>query len=357
MTRTLLALGACCAVLLALVFARARGANDGRAAAQPLEKLIALADAQRTRVAALSLEAPGRDVHWLLARSKGRWRVREAFGAFADEELVQELLAALLDARGIVVEERQDAGALASLGFAREQLVTLGLHGPKVLDAPDRDLIASVELGARVRGAPGRFARRGGGDPRVLELDRDLGRFLGTLAPGELPPLVDRHLIAGALESGALGLRRMTSTRRDGSVIEIARAAESGDEQAGPPRWTISASGSAPRECPVWRAGGYMGAWMRGLAQGFAPSSRAAELGLDAPFARVRLEPDRGAPIELAIGDLEPDRSAYVWNRATNVLMRIDATLHAQLAPDVEAFLDLTRPNPWEIFLQSRAPR
>ncbi len=348
----LLALG--CAALFAVARSREgrrSGPSPGTAA---LEALVPRSGTERPIVAALSLAAPGRGVEWLFVRTQGRWRVREAFGAFAEDEAMQELLATLLDARGVVVDPgaESDTALGARFSLTDATLVRIELHGSKVLEAPDRDVLARIELGARVPNASGVFARRGGGGP-VLELDRSLDAWTGGLEPGELPPLVDRHLVAGSLAPGALGLRRMILEKRGGARLIVERDDAGGDA---PPHWSLSVDG-ARRECPPWRAGGYMGAWLRGLAVAFEPAARARELGFAAPFARARLEPDSGEPIELEIGDLEPDRRAYVWNRRTNVLMRIEGSLQPLLAPELADFVDGTRANPWETFLQSQAPR
>lgn len=362
MKRRLALLAFGCAALFALVRARDGRGSAPTTGAAALEALVPRSGTEKPTVAALSIAAPGRGVEWLFVRTKGRWRVREAFGAYADDEAMQELLATLLDARGVVVDPgaADDATLGARFSLTGATLVRIGLHGSRVLEAPDRDVLARIDLGARVPHASGVFARRGDEGP-VLELDRSVDAWTGGLEPGELPPLVDRHLVAGSLAPGALGLRRMILEKRGGArlIVELddadgdANADAGGDAQ---PHWSLSVDG-ARQECPPWRAGGYMGAWLRGLASGFEPATRAQELGFDAPFARARLEPDSGEPIELEIGDVEPDRRAYVWNRRTNVLMRIEGSLQPLLAPELADFLDASRANPWERFLQSQAPR
>jgi hypothetical protein len=338
-------------VLLALCAALAAGAAvlgpRGPAPAEPaLVRLAADLALERRTVAAVSVEVRGRDVRWLFARSKGRWRAREAFGAFLDEHAFQAWLADLLDARGLVVSD--DPARAAEYGLAPELLVRVGLHGPRVLDAENRDELAVFELG---RGPDGRTFGRRAGSAETCELDRALLEPLGALEPGSLPRFVDTHLLAGSLEPGVLGFRRIAIERRDGPRIELARdAAEDGSAA-----WRVASDG-AESTAIAWRAGGLLGFLLRGHGRAFAPPSEAAGHGLDAPFARLVLEPDAGAPVELLLSDLSLAKEAWLWNRRTNVLLRVDAETHRQLTPEPEDFTDPGRPNPWERWLQNLGP-
>lgn len=313
-----------------------------------IERLARAVEGDRRTVAALSVEAPD-GARWLFARSKGRWRAREAYGAFLDENALQAWLAALLDARGVVVEtESARAGAF---GLAPDRLVRVGLHGTKVLDAADRDTVAAFELG---RGAGGRTFARRAGESAILELDRDVLAPLGPLsADGAplLPALVDRHLLAGSLDAGVLGFRELAIERR-GERLVLRRGAATSDAE---PTWTLAHDGREDEALP-WRAGGFLGLLLRGEALGFAPPSQSAALGLDAPWTRLVLVPDAGEPIELAVSERTAANEGWVWNRRTNLVMRVDARTHAELAPDAAAFLTKDGGNPWERWLKNLGP-
>lgn len=334
-----LALGLVCAALLSR-------RTDGAARQLALEGLVPRAALEGRTVAALSIALPGRELSWLHVRSKGRWRSREAFGASSDAAALETLLEELLDARGLVL----DAGADVARAFASPELVRLALHGPQVLDAPGRDTLVELEFAPLVGG---RALARRAGETRIFDLDRDLVGQLGRLDDPALPPLVDLHFSAASLEPGALGFTRMTIARRAAEPLHIERGAPA--PGASDASWTLTQA-TTRSECPPWRAGGFMGLLLRGTGSGFASPARAAELGLEAPFATLTLEPEHGPTLEWRLSPLQPGGDAWLWNRATNVILRVDAATHALLAPDAAQFLDTARPNPWERWLANYGP-
>lgn len=345
MTRAFLVLAVVVAGLVAL---RARFGDRGPGASARIERLAVLAS-DRT-VAAVSVEtsgASGEDVRWLFARSKGRWRAREAFGAYLDEAAFQAWFADLLDARGALADD--DPARAEAFGLGPKARVRVALHGTKVLEAPDKDELAVFELGR----AGGRAFGRRAGDARILELDRDLLAPLGPLAPGVLPALVDLHLLAGSLEPGTVGLARVVLEHRGGERLVLERGGP-GDAE---PKWTLARAGAAPEDVLPWRAGGFMGLLFRGRGLGFAAPSEAPALGLDAPLARLVLQPDAGQEIELLVSDKNAANEAWVWNRRSNLVLRIDAATHAELVPDAAAFTTKDGGNPWERWLQNLGPK
>ncbi|MBI5362127.1 MAG: hypothetical protein HZA53_03040 [Planctomycetes bacterium] len=345
MTRTLLLL----TVLLAAAFAL-RAACGSRASAPPelaLERLVRAVEASDKTVAAVSVEVPGRGVRWLFARSKGRWRAREAFGAFLDERAFQAWFADVLDARGVRIAE---VGARAAVyGFTEGATLRLALHGPRVLDAPDADVMVAFEL---ARGGDGRVFARRPGEQALLELDRDLLAPLGALEPGALPPLVDRHLLAASLDAEATGFRSVSIEHVGRAPLVLTRMDAAVGQDA---HWKLAHDGRED-EALAWRAGGFTSLCLRGEALGFGPSSDAKALGLDAPLVKLVLTPDHGEPIELALGERTASGEAWVWNRKTNLVLRIDGRMHAELAPEARAFLDPDGGTPWERWLQNLGP-
>lgn len=344
-----LASAACVCVLLGawLVFATPR-ADTAPTEQLALERLLPEGALAGRKVAAIEISAPGRALTILHVRSKGRWRVREAYGAPSDTAAVEAFLEDVTEARGLALAA--DPSRADAFGFTDAGLVRVTLHGPKVLDAPGGDPLASIEFGELVHGrACARRVEVGAEHGAWLDLDRDVCGRLGAL-DADVPPLADAHFLAASLPEGAGGLVRMRVERRDAPALEIAHAAPPG---GGEPVWTLTRDGSAV-PCPPWRAGGYMGFLLRGTGNLFAPAARVSELGFTPPFARVVLTASGGGEIELSVSELQAGGLAWVWNHTTNVVLRTDAAGQRLVAPLAEDFLDTQRVNPWESWLANR---
>jgi hypothetical protein len=337
-----------CALLLGVGALQRRTPMD-REQALTIERLLAAEELAGRNVAAISIQAPDRGLSFLHVRSQGRWRLREAFGAPSDQAAIEAFLRELLDAHALALPTTRVPEA--EYGFSGPGFLRITLHGPKVLDSPQGDPLASVELSAPLNGRV--FARRGK-RACVLDLDRDLGARLGPLSDTGLPPLVDAHFVAASLPVGALGLTSMTIERADQPPLAIQQQPPAAG--ASEPGWNMLQDGTQ-RECLAWRAGGYMALLLRGQGRSFASPARAAELGLAPPYAKLTLSAESGKPVELLVSELQPGGRAWLWNKSTNVVLEIDAELQRMLAPEAADFVDERRPNPWERFLESRAPK
>jgi hypothetical protein len=91
--------------------------------------------------------------------------------------------------------------------------------------------------------------------------------------------------------------------------------------------------------------------WIRGRAKGFENPKQAPALGLERPWLRITLVPSAGEAIEMCLSERGPANEAWLWNRRTNVLMRIEGELAVEMAPEASAFTDTSRANPWERWL------
>lgn len=333
------------AVLLAALFAWDRALDSRDGAVHPadpgVEPLIARETLAKRPVAALTIENVKSGQSIFYARKHGQWRCVEAFGAIADESALQAFLASLLEARGVL----RSADPARAPGYGFDDALRVRLHGSRVIDQADRDVIVAVEIGASTdRSAFARVAA----SPRILEIDRDPRLHL-VVPPGTgLPPLIDTRLLAGSMPEGFRGFGRFAFEFADGRRFAV--ESQPSAEPDAPPDWFV-VHGARRDPCQSWRVGGYTGLWLREHFEGVANPARAAELGLDPPFLTIALTPHGGEAIRFDVSAPSTAGQAYLWNRSTNTLAVISRALHENIVPDPEMFLDETRPNPWERWL------
>ncbi len=349
MNRAILLLAALLAALLGADRWLA-GRERARQGSDPAVEPLVAADRMRgATVAAITIGGSGGEL--VYARKKGVWRSREAHGAVCSEPAVRELLAAFFEARGVARAEGPTGDA--EYGFGPGDVLTVSFHGPKFVDAADRDVLCAFEVGRAFREGPrGRAFVREKGATRILEIDRDPRRLLATPLASLLPPLVDARLLAGCLGGGFRGFSEFSveapGRERLRVAVDEAARADGADEST---TWFLD-RGRGKEAFPGWRVGGYIGLWLRGACDETESPSRAAEHGLDPPAAIVRVTPEGGEPIEIWIGAADDRRRARAWNKNTNVVMVVPERWQPLLAPSAEMFLDATRPNPWEEWLK-----
>jgi hypothetical protein len=332
-------------LLSAALFAwnRALDAGDvtSRAEDPKIEPLVARETYASRTVAALTVENTSTGHAVLFARKRGRWLCREAFGASADETALNALLESLLQARGVV--RTDDPARAASYGF--DDALRVRLHGPKVMEAADRDVIAGVDIGA----STGRTAFvRLESTSRIFEIDRDPRAHLETRAGTSLPPLIDTRLLAGSTGEGFRGFERFVFTFADGRTFAV--ESERGADPDALPEWFV-VHGAKRDPCPSWRIGGYTGLWLREHFDGLANPARAEELGLVPPFLSIELYPHDREAIRFDVSAPSSDGTGHLWNRTTNTLSMIARDVHEMVLATPEMFLDGTRANPWERYL------
>jgi hypothetical protein len=163
-----------------------------------------------------------------------------------------------------------------------------------------------------------------------------------------MPPFVDTRLLAGPLLEA--GLRRLPPNRARLRRRARLRAGDGPAPARYAPEWTLEREGGK-EPAIVWRPGGYTSLWIRAHARGFENPKQAPSLGLERPWLRITLVPSEGEPIEMCLSERGPANEAWLWNRRTNVLMRIEGELAAEMAPEASAFTDTARANPWERWL------
>ena len=349
MTRPILLLAALLALLLGADRFLARRERARRERDPAIERLVAPERSQGATIAAITVGGGAGEL--VYARKKGVWRSREAHGAVCSDDAVREFLAAFLEARGVArAEESRDA---AAYGFESPDSLTVAFHGPRFVEAPDRDVLFAFEVGRTFAEGPrGRAFVREKGAQRILEIDRDPRRLLQTPLASLLPPLVDTRLLAGCLGDGFRGFSEFKIETAGGASVRVAvdEAARAGgaDEST---TWFLD-RGRGREAFPGWRVGGYIGLWLRGRCDETESPSRAAEHGLDPPAAIVHLAPEGSEPIEIWISAADDRRRVRAWNRNTNVVMVVPELWQTLLAPSPEMFLDASRPNPWEEWLR-----
>ncbi len=332
-------------LLSAALFAWNRALDARESASRPADPKIELLVereiyAMRT-VAALTIESVATGHSALFARKQGRWLCREAFGASADEAAIQALLESLFQARGVL--RTNDPASAAAYGF--DDTLRVRVHGPKVMDQLDRDVIVGVEIGA----STGKTAFvRLESSPRILEIDRDPRALLTARAGTSLPPLIDTRLLAGSTGEGFRGFERFVFTFSGGRTFAV--ESERGADPDAQPEWFV-VQGTRRDPCPSWRIGGYTGLWLREHFEGLANPSRADELGLVPAFLTIDLFPHGRDAIRFEVGAPVVGRTGHLWNRTTNTLSMIPPELHGLIVPDAELFLDEKRANPWERYL------
>ncbi len=291
--------------------------------------------------AALTLESQGAAVTYL--RAKGLWRCREAFGAVCVTEEVENLIASVLDTRGVLTCD--GAECAARCGIDEPDVLRLALHGAKILTAPDRDTL--VELAFAPSRGNATFAAAVGSE-RVLSVDRDPRALLDTV--NRPAPLVDTRVLAGCFAPGFAGFRRMFVDRGDNSIdLSSADPETSGVDRT----WQIEAEGTR-RDALVWRVGGYVSLWVRLRWDRAEDPRTAAALGLDPAFATITLAPNIGEPFEIRVSAPDPANRVHLWNRATNVVASVRAELLPLLVPVPADFTRAEGGNPWESWLAPR---
>lgn len=316
-----------------------------RLAPLAIERLLGSEAGAARSVSALTIAAPeGGELAYI--RARGLWRSREAFGAVCQDAALEELVRVLTQARGL--EVTREPALAERYGFAPGRLVRIALHGAKFLEREDRDTFFALELGGGFDEGPvGRAFARRGGSSAILEIDCDPRRLLAPPASG-LPPLVDTRLLAGCFGAGFVGFRRLEFARSDGSSFALRSEPSSDPKQ--PPQWTLERGGQS-EPALVWRVGGFTSLWIRARAKGYGDPRQARELGLEQPWLELTLTPSEGEPIRICLSERGASNEAWLWNRRTNVLMRVDGELWRDLGTEPADFVDALRPNRWERWL------
>ena len=331
----------------------------------PRPELVRVVDHLRTRdepVAGLSV-AFGADAPPLLfARSRGSWRCLSVWNAPADGERIEALLGALVDAHGVVRATADDG----TWGLDDEGALEVRLHGRKLLEAEDGDVLLAARFGlpSRLEGVSravgvGTFARLGD-DPRVLELSLDPAARIGTATLEGLPPLLAMRVAPPAFPGAGGPVERVFVERAEGGAFELAR--QSREPQPIEPgmdpnlalefAWDLITS-EGPRAIPPLRGEAFATWTPRAPYDLLADPRQFAEFGLERPDVRLTLVPTQGDPLVLELSAPDPLGRRWVLCRGTPQLARVPAEVAHMLTPDATELSDSSRPNAWDAWLRA----
>ncbi len=358
-TRTMALLGGSCLLVLGVHAARA----GGRSAAGSAAVVRLLDDARLTSepVAGLSLKLPGDASTHFYVRSKGRWICASAYKVPCDSARLEQFLAALIGARGLVRSESREEQA--DFGLLPAGLLSIALHGRAMLEREDRDVVAALELTYAPRDpeeSNHAFARRPL-DPRTIETGFEPHAYLSQ-EHEHFPPFVDVRLLSQDFLTAGEAIEKVQRIRRGASDFELVRTPRevppgSVGLDSVPFTWTLVDANGAQTVDPM-------------LAEAYATFLLQVPFaGLDDPRKRPGLfespaqerlvlftTAGRQATLELGpaleAGPSGAARAVYVFNPTTNVLAVVESQIEALLGPRADAFRAASKENPWDEWLR-----
>ena len=351
MTRSLLFVLASTLVLGLWARAIARDEEALRASRSRVGHLLTPEERALGPLAAVIVETGGTSL--LYGRVQGEWRCREYHLAPADTAAIESLHQKLVGAEGTVHTSEVDEAP--TYGINTPQTIRVSFCGPKVLEAPDRDVLFAFDVGKAVPGRDGAFVRRRGtkeiwaigSNPRI--------ELTSTVAPG-LPPMLEKGVLPRSWAGWRGDLQRIF-VDHEASGYELERRLlplDPAEMKPGELPWSWILD-PGPNELT---AGAPSQAYAYFLQQvpylGVLPSDRFDELGLAAPRARVTLAAaeDGGAPLEAHVSRARPDGTAAVWVPLTKTLYLVSEEVAGLLAPDRALFLPGREDNPWDGYLR-----
>jgi hypothetical protein len=323
----------------------ARRAAGARTAGRGVGMLFTPEEAARLRQQpALRVEESGATHAY--GRIEGRWRCLSYHEAPADARAIQELLEGIAGAEGIV-HARGTAEAPA-YGINTPRTLRVSIQGPRAMQAPDGDVLATLELGTST--PSGGFARRKG-TPEIWSIASDLrGALERRVAPG-LPPLLEPAAVPSAwLEAG--GALEITLEHEATRTVLARRdlppdAATTG---ALPWRW-ILAPGPAERVLDA-EAGEAFASYLARLPYlAVRPRAEKDKAGLAPPRAVVTLKGRSGAALRLEFGARASGGEVALWVEET--LFTISARTFELALPAPEALAaEYPDEDPWSTALR-----
>jgi len=330
--RALVTLGVAVTLLAAADRWLAARAAPGGAAGGRVGALFTPEEAARLRKQpALRVELPGESHAY--GRIEGVWRCLSAHGAPADGAAIQALIDGIAGAEGIV--HARGTEEAPAFGINTPRTLRVSLQGPRALQDPGGDVLATLEIGLAQEGGRGCFVRRKG-TAEIWSIAGDLRAPLeARLAPG-LPPL----LAAGVLPEEWLAqseLLRLELRRGTTTVLERReRTLDPATMKPGdlPWRWVLAGEGEE-REVPEAYVRFVLGLSYRAVRD---PAERAT-LVPDPPAARLVLEPRAGASQRLDFGPPLADGGVPLWVEARGVLYVIDPRVAALALPDEDTLV------------------
>ncbi len=339
------------AVLLALL-AVDRGQRDDaqaeRAASLRVRRLVpdALREGQPVAVVRVQ-DGDGRAL--LYGRQAGLWRCLNWRGAPAQGERLEQLIADLYEAQGVVLST--DPARPQDYGLDVPAMRVVSLHGAAMNPQdPQSELVVAVEVGAPVVGADGCYARLRG-ERAIWTIDADPGAVVGR-EPSARPSLVDAALVPGTWPGASPRLKTASVAHAGADEFELElRNIDVPPEEAlqGRPsfEWVMERGGREEPTAPAVAAGyaNYLltAPWTDVLDPTLAPA-----LGFERPRASVTLWGGGPEPLRLSLGGRTPSGRSAVLNHFSQIVFEIEPSQEALLFPPPEALLPTVTVNPWD---------
>ncbi len=357
------------AVLVGLVFAERKLSDttlDSRLAGTELAPLVRAgagrlidAEGNAAQVAGFTLTTGIRG-NLFFARFDGLWRAMNHFGAPADEGVLMSVLADLFDVRGVVETRLQTSAEedLRPFGLDSLQRVRLELHGTDAMkEGSDRDVLFTVDLGHRLEGGRGSFARvvegPGSGPTTILSLDADLRTKLESRTAPDLPPLVDGHLIAGTWPGFDSGLR---SLEFESPTTLYSLEYDPPTAEGQPGNWRTIVPGRGSTVAAGELAIGYIVFISQAKALSVRDLRELSQADVEQPDSRVIVRGGGDEQVELMLvpqaPDAGPDEPRTVLTTFGGTAFRVDPEIARLLFPGAAVFeQEYAGSTPWDEFL------
>ena len=336
--------------LLAVERSLAESERAERAAGSQVGRFLPLEEAEDLLVAAITL-AKQDGTSYLVGRSQGLWRCLDLYGTPVREASVQQLLAGVREAEGIV--QSRDPQRAADYGLDTERAWRVTFHGPALMSDPDRDVVLEVEVGDTRPGLDGSYLRRPGRDA-VWAVDSDPRTLLDD-APGGVP-LLDPKIVPEAWPPQGVGIASVRLERADGQGFSLeSREAELSpiDEARGmsPVRWVMLDPAGVERPVLPVLALSYL-TFLRiaPWAEVIDPESL-VERGIQTPEAQLIFTASDGSRLILVVGPPDAEGRRPVANIGMKCATLMGPEIHPLFVPDIER-MAFPGKNPWEPWLK-----
>lgn len=330
--------------------------RDSQALRDPrnrIGRLIRAEERDALEIAAISV-GRGDGPRHLFTPIEGVWRCPTWQDALVAKEQVDALLKALLEAEGMA--RSSDPARASDYGIGGSAGLRVQLHGPALLKRADRDVRLEIEFGTRQSDGDGGYVRRAD-HPAIWSIDTDPWTPLNSPVPGS-PPLLDPHVVPRIWPGESRRVDRLVIEHDGGPKIELTlHEVQVSEEEMRTGklsyRFEMQVDGN---DTPVHdrHAMSYLGYLFGAPWQEILPGRRAAELGLEAPAARVSLFPAKGEMCQLWVGSDQPEGGVPVLNLTSGSLFLMARDAALALAPPLELLLLDSQEDVWQRWQQRR---
>jgi hypothetical protein len=349
MLRRVVVLAALLLALVAVDRSQRDAAAERRQDALRVRAFVGADQREGKSVAVVRVQDGDGKVH-LYGRQEGLWRCLDYRSAPALGDRLEQLIAGLFEAQGVVLSEQPQQPH--DYGLDVPSMRTISLHGAAVdFKDPASDLVVAIDVGAAVVGADGCYARVRG-ERAIWTIDVDPGAITGR-EPTARPSLIDPALVPAAWPGASPRVQTIRVVRAGLTPYQLdIRTREVSPEEAmqGVPgfEWILTRGGGPEEKTAFAPAVGYSGhvlsaPWVEVLDSALAPT-----LGFDAPRAEVTLTGGGGEPCRLVLGGRTPSGRLAVLNSISRLVYEVEPAEEALLFPPVESFAEGATANPWD---------